>query len=393
MDARGTTVMVFRDVSGGIESVARPGSAGHFSPSASWTAPQVISVPGESVDQPQVAMDAAGNAVAVWRHTSGPATVQAVSRAADDPWAGWGAPQNLLVNGFSVANPQVSMNAAGDAGVVWEQGAGSAVQGAVRPASAGPSAPFPAARELASGATAEANPSVAVDPAGNAVAAWREDGASSAAVRAAGFDADGPVVTAFTGPASGTVGGSLAFTFAADDVWSPLGAPAAWSFGDGEAGSGGGVSHAYAAPGTYTVSVTRSDVLGNPVVRTRSVTVAAPPAAPAPPPSGPPAPAPAPSPAPPAAPAPAPSAPVSLRSLAARLTGRSWVATFRLGAGAVVRGSLARGARVRTLGPRTLGPGAGRVPLGRLAPGTYRLTLTATAGGRRVTARTRFAVR
>ena len=103
MDGRGTTVMVFRDVSNVIESVARPGSGGHFSTSQSWTAPQIISAPGENVDQPQVAMDAAGDAVAVWRHPSGPATVQVASRAADDPWSGWGQPQNLLVNASPAA--------------------------------------------------------------------------------------------------------------------------------------------------------------------------------------------------------------------------------------------------------------------------------------------------
>ena len=399
MDARGTTVMVFRDVSNVIESVARPGSGGHFSTSQSWTAPQIISAPGENVDQPQVAMDAAGDAVAVWRHPSGPATVQVASRAADDPWSGWGQPQNLLVNASPVANPQVSVNAAGDAAVVWEQGTGVAIQAAVRPASAGPSAPFPAARELASGATADVGPAVAVDPAGNAVAAWREDDASSSAIRAAGFDAAGPVVSGFTGPASGTVGDALPFTVGTDDVWSPLGAPASWSFGDGATGDGAAVSHAFAAPGTYTVTVeplgrARQRHGSHPLGHDRRARPADRPALPRPRPR-----AAAVEPGPDGAGARGAAAadltptPVALTKLALTRQGAAWTAGFRLATRSVVRGRLARGAHVRTLAPRTLAAGTARQALGRLAPGTYRLTLTATAGGRTVTTARTFTVR
>ena len=403
MDARGTTLMVFRDqVSATIRRVARPGPAGHFSLPASWSAPQVLSVPGDNVDQPQVAMDGGGDAVVVWRHVSGPATVQAVSRAADDPWSGWGAPQNLLVTASPVANPQVSANADGDVAVVWEQATATAVMASVRPASAGATAAFPAAAELASGASAEAGPAVAVDPAGNAVAAWREDGASTSAVRATAWDAAGPVVSSFTGPASGTAGDLLAFAAATDDVWSPLGAAPAWDFGDGTTDSGASVAHAWSDAGTYTVTMTRADVLGNTTTRTRTVTIAAapaPPAPPAPPPSvGTPAPTtpttPAtPAPAPPAAPSPVPAAP-RLSGLAVRSSGRSWTATFRAGARAVVRGRVVRGRTVvRTLAPRSVTAGTARVALGHLAPGSYRVTLTATAGGRTVTATKAFTVR
>jgi hypothetical protein len=99
-----------------------------------------------------------------------------------------------------------------------------------------------------------------------------------------------------------------------------------------------------------------------------------------------------PSPAPPAAPSPTPAAP-SLTKLAVTASGRTWTATFRAGARAVVRGRLQRGGTVRTLGPRTVAAGGGRVALGVLVPGRYRLTLTATAGGRTVTAVRSFTVR
>ncbi len=398
MDGRGTTLMAFKDQVGAtISAIARQGSGGEFTLGASWSVPQVLSVPGDNVDQPQVAMDAGGDAVVAWRHVSGPATVQAVSRSADDPWSGWTSPQNLLVTASPVANPQVSTNAAGDVAVAWEQPTATAVMASVRPASAGATAAFPAATELASGASAESAPAVAMDPAGNGVSAWREDGVSASAVRAAGWDAAGPVVTSFTGPASGTAGDVLAFAAATDDVWSPLGAAASWDFGDGATDSGASVTHAYSQAGIYTVTMTRADILGNATTRTRTVTIAAAPAPPAPPPpsSGGPAPsAPAtPAPAPPVtAPSPAPAAP-RLTGLAVKASGRTWTATFRAGSRAVVRGRLVHGRTVRTLAPRTVSAGGARVTLGRLAPGTYRLTLTATAGGRTVTATKAFTVR
>ncbi|MGE0027634.1 MAG: PKD domain-containing protein [Thermoleophilia bacterium] len=402
MDGRGTTLMVFRDQGGTtISAIARPGSGGHFAVGASWSVPQVLSIPGDNVDQPQVVMDSAGDAVVVWRHVTGPATVQAVSRAADDPWSGWTAPQNLMVTASPVANPQVSANAAGDVAVVWEQATATAVMASVRPASAGATGAFPAATELASGATAEVAPAVAVDAAGNAAAAWREDGASTSAVRATAWDAAGPTVSAFTGPASGTAGDLLSFSAATDDVWSPLGAAAAWDFGDGATDSGAGVAHAWSAAGTYTVTMTRADILGNTTTRTRTVTIAAAPAPPAPPPpsGGAPAPAPnapsapAPAPAPPVtAPSPAPAAP-RVTGLAVKASGRTWTATFRSGTRAVVRARLVHGRTVRNLGPRTVPAGGASVVLGRLAPGSYRLTLTATSGGRSVTATKAFTVR
>jgi hypothetical protein len=76
-----------------------------------------------------------------------------------------------------------------------------------------------------------------------------------------------------------------------------------------------------------------------------------------------------------------------------KASGRTWTATFRAGTRAVVRGRLQRGGAVRTLSARTVAAGSGRLALGTRVAGRYRLTVTATAGGRTVTAVRTFTVR
>ena len=64
----------------------------------------------------------------------------------------------------------------------------------------------------------------------------------------------------------------MSFSLSATDVWSPLGGTT-WSFGDGQSASGTGVTHVYANAGTYTVTVTSADVLGNTTSTSASVAI------------------------------------------------------------------------------------------------------------------------
>jgi len=64
----------------------------------------------------------------------------------------------------------------------------------------------------------------------------------------------------------------------AGDAWSALasGQPG-WNFGDGSVGSGASVTHAYGAPGTYTVTIGASDSAGNAApTATRQIVVSSP---------------------------------------------------------------------------------------------------------------------
>jgi PKD repeat protein len=82
-------------------------------------------------------------------------------------------------------------------------------------------------------------------------------------------------------PATGTVGQAVPMSASATDRWS--GANLSWAFGDGATGAGGAPSHAYGAPGVYTVTVTATDGAGNATSAQRTIQVSNPPA-PSPPP-------------------------------------------------------------------------------------------------------------
>jgi PKD repeat protein len=79
------------------------------------------------------------------------------------------------------------------------------------------------------------------------------------------------------------VGEPVSFAVSPFDVFS-LGATR-WTFGDGSpAASGNAVSHTYAAPGTYPVTVSSLDGSGNESTQTASIAIAAKPTPPPPPP-------------------------------------------------------------------------------------------------------------
>jgi hypothetical protein len=76
---------------------------------------------------------------------------------------------------------------------------------------------------------------------------------------------DVPPIVSLSGPSSGTAGTPVGFTASATDV-SPAVQAAGftynWNFGDGTTGTGNAPSHTFTAAGTYTVSVTATDVDG-----------------------------------------------------------------------------------------------------------------------------------
>jgi hypothetical protein len=94
-------------------------------------------------------------------------------------------------------------------------------------------------------------------------------------LRAAAFDGGPPILLGASVPATATAGQPLSLSASLVDLWSGLGAgQPTWSFGDGTpAASGASVTHTFAAPGTYTVTLSAADALQNTTTSTYSIAV------------------------------------------------------------------------------------------------------------------------
>ncbi len=137
---------------------------------APWSAPEEISVPGGGASWSKVGIDAAGNATAVWTRSDG---LHLVAQAAVRPLGGsWGASIDLSAASGNAESPTLAVDPAGDVIVAWKQRlAGSeAIEVNYKPA--GGSWEGPTTIEF--GAAVVESPAVAIDAAGDAVLIWRQ---------------------------------------------------------------------------------------------------------------------------------------------------------------------------------------------------------------------------
>jgi hypothetical protein len=147
----------------------------------SWGSPATLSEAGQEASEPQIAVAPSGGAIAVWaRYDGSDDVVQAVVKPAG---GSWGSPTTLSEAGENATEPQIAVDGAGDATVVWRRydGSDDVVQAVVRPAggSWGSSATLSEAGENAT------EPHVAVDGTGDATVVWRRFDGSNYVVQAA----------------------------------------------------------------------------------------------------------------------------------------------------------------------------------------------------------------
>ncbi len=217
-----------------------------------------------SVEVPQVALDDAGGAVAVWRSFDG-AGFRTKASTTSTLFGTWSTPIPLAdVETGGVAEPQVAADPAGDAAAVWRTSSGT-ISAATRPAGGA----FDPATTISSDGTAGLHPRVAMTAAGDAIATWA--GSTTGRVSVAVDDTTAPVLSAVTVPAGVQAATAAPMSAAAADAWSPV--TLAWDLGDGTTIAGDAVSHAYAAAGTRSVTVTATDAAGNAVSETRQIVV------------------------------------------------------------------------------------------------------------------------
>jgi PKD domain len=219
-------------------------------------------------------LDAAGETTAV---IETPSSIATTTRAAGRSFSKPAAIEEG-VSGIGGISPQPTLTTdeGGDSTVMWLNYGGDhpgipVVESASRPAGG----KFGPVLRLATGRNSQ-SPKVAIDGYGDTAAAWISSDGTTEQLHFAGYQATGPRLEAMHAPAEGRAGEVLSFSTAPLSVFSEV-ASTAWSWGDGSPSSSGvRVNHTFAAPGTYRVSLTATDALGNSTTTTRTLLVTAP---------------------------------------------------------------------------------------------------------------------
>jgi hypothetical protein len=144
-----------------------------------WGAAQLIErEPGEAYD-PQIAIDAAGNAAVTWEHYGADRHYGIWSNRYHAAGADWGTAQRIENEVGNAYDPQVAVDASGNATVVWHYSDGmkSNIWSSRYAAGTG----WGPARLIGSESRRGTNPQVAVDANGDAVVVWQGPSATGGA--------------------------------------------------------------------------------------------------------------------------------------------------------------------------------------------------------------------
>jgi PKD domain len=257
-----------------IEAATRTSAAGTFSSPARVT--KIQPTRGEVAGQ-HAALDEHGNAVVTWSETN--ATHEDLIEASAGKIATdtWGKAAVLSAPGGNFEEePQIAVSPGGEAVAVWERndGKNNIVEAAAGSAASGV---WGAAVALSAKGQDADQQQVAVDAQGDAMAVWRRFDGSFYLAEANAFDGAGPLLESLSIPSKGVVGQPLTFSVSPFDSFSAAAAAAvSWTFGDGATALGGSVTHAYAKVGSYPVTVSSADALGNASTAGATVTIALP---------------------------------------------------------------------------------------------------------------------
>jgi hypothetical protein len=165
MDGAGNAIALWRHAiagSGGWWGIFHA----RFEPATGWTAPAALSLGANvtAASSPSVGFDAAGNAVALWVQAG--SAGNNIASARHVPGSGWTATTLIEASDDSASEPKVAVDASGDAAAVWLQG--SRVWSNRYTAGVG----WGAAVQVEAGSQPALAPRVTIDGSGNALALW-----------------------------------------------------------------------------------------------------------------------------------------------------------------------------------------------------------------------------
>lgn len=239
-----------------------------------WGAPQTISREDALADKPEVTVDPDGNATVVWSFspifTGLPTGLQTRSRTAG---GSWGDTVFLTTRPGGVepneSNVQLAADPQGNVTAVW--GAWSVPTEVVRAARLPAGGTWSAPVNLSSTSAYSLWPRLAMDPQGYATVLWSGFQAGVHAVRSRVFDPVAPELRDVAVPATGTIGIPVAMSVEPFDLWSPV--VSSWDFGDDSSGTGATVEHCYSSPGDYTVALSGTDGAANVTSASRTISI------------------------------------------------------------------------------------------------------------------------
>lgn len=261
MNEAGDAVAGWTVVGGGIQAAVRPAGS-------DWSPRQDVSATEGGT--PALAIDSSANGFALWQGNGSAEKVLQV--AMRPPGGSWSAPEDLSDEATTFQSYDLDANAAVGVVATWTRSPSATsheVQAAVRPSGGSWSAP----EEISTPAENSGLPQLGFDAEGNAIVIWgREEASNEYFLQGSGYDFTGPRLNGLQIPATGAAGHPVNFAVSPFDVFS-LGATT-WSFGDGsQSVTGNSVSHVYATPGNYSVTVSAVDGSGNASTRTASISI------------------------------------------------------------------------------------------------------------------------
>ena len=151
--------------------------ASRFAPTDGWSAPELVETSDLSgAFDPDVSIDPAGNAIAVWTQSDGEWINVWSNRFS--PAAGWGTPETIATDDDRIPeSPRVALDTSGNAVVVWHQRSSDPALRGVWSNRYAPTMGWSAAVRIDSmPGNSGLFPKLAMDPSGNAIAVWAQGG-------------------------------------------------------------------------------------------------------------------------------------------------------------------------------------------------------------------------
>ncbi len=197
-DGNADSPRVAFDIQGNAMAVWEQQIGGHYKVWANryvsgqgWGAAQpvdtIASITPSNAFAPQVALNALGEAMAVWQQSDGNNSHIRTSRFV--PGAGWIAATSIGSVTAHANAPQIAFDAQDNALVVWQQHEGQKTQVWASQQSAGGTWARAMQLSVRAGTGDALNPSIAVDPMGKVIAVWRQDDGTSSPLWARRYSA------------------------------------------------------------------------------------------------------------------------------------------------------------------------------------------------------------